>query len=117
MNVERSDSSGIASLIFALELGVMELMSVALSQHSRGAVKIREIGALKRSREMRTDESGQGEGENEKNKRLHSRDDCQPASCIRGEHAAAVYRRCGRSATANLHQRSSRLGMSPFQRS
>ena len=49
VDVERAHSSGVAGLILALEFGIVELVSVTLSQHARGAIKIREIGALQRT--------------------------------------------------------------------
>ncbi len=107
VNVERPDSSGVSSLIFALNFGVIELMSVALSQHARGAVKIREIGALQRRRESCTEETGHREYKDQNKNRLSPGVDCRPASCVWRQHAAAVYRRWGRSATGSFYQASS----------
>ena len=69
MNVECAHSSGVAGLILALQVGIVELVSMARSQHARGTIKIREIGALQErrgaghgERRERSDEGTNNEG-------------------------------------------------------
>jgi hypothetical protein len=113
MNVERAGSSRVASLTLALKRGIIKLVSVTLGQHARGTVEIREISALQGGRGARANESEQEAHEDKENQCLRPRDDGLPASCVRREHAAAVYRTPGGSATGSLDEGSSRRGLIP----
>ena len=46
MNVQCADSSGVAGLILALLVGIVELVTAARGQHASGTIKIRKISAL-----------------------------------------------------------------------
>jgi hypothetical protein len=46
VNVESADASGVACLILTLDVSVVELMALAVSEHACGAVEVREVGAL-----------------------------------------------------------------------
>jgi hypothetical protein len=57
------------------ELGIVELVSAALGQHAGGAIKISEIGARQRLREVLADPSRQGGHEDQKKKTRRIREE------------------------------------------
>src|SRR5208283_2819778 len=106
MIVERADSSGIASLILTLLRRIIELVSVALCHHARGAIKMREIGALQPAPRSCAHKGGEAGDEDKKKQRLCPGNNSRLASCVATKHADAVYRTSTACATGGSRRRS-----------